>query len=51
MVYLGDEITIGGRVSDREDFEKGCVYTFEVHASNGESTVASGTVSFVVFED
>lgn len=51
MVYLGDEITIGGRASGIENSEEGCVYTFEVHASNGESTVASGTVSFLVFED
>jgi acyl dehydratase len=51
MVYLGDEITIGGRVSGKEDSKEGCVYTFKVHASNGESTVASGTVSFLVFED
>ena len=51
MVYVGDEITIGCRVSEKEDSEKGCVYTFEVHASNGESTVASGTVSFLVFRD
>ena len=51
MVYLGDEITIGGRVSEREDSGKGCVYTFKVYASNRESTVASGTVSFLVFED
>jgi acyl dehydratase len=51
MVYVGDEITVSGRVSEREDFEEGCVYTFEVYASNGESTVASGTVGFLVFED
>ena len=51
MVYLGDEITIGGRVSEREDSKEGLIYTFDVHASNGESTVASGTVSFLVFED
>ena len=50
MVYVGDEITVGGQVSEREDLEEGCVYTFEVYASNGESTVASGTVSFLVFE-
>lgn len=50
MVYVGDEITISGHVSEREDSEEGCVYTFEVYASNGESTVASGTVSFLVFE-
>jgi acyl dehydratase len=51
MVYLGDEITIGGRVSEREDSKEGLLYTFDVHASNGESTIASGTVSFLVFED
>jgi acyl dehydratase len=51
MVYIGDEITIGGHVSEKEDSEEGCVYTFEVHASNGESTVASGTVCFLVFGD
>jgi acyl dehydratase len=51
MVYVGDEITIGGHVSEKEDSEEGCVYTFEVHASNGESTVASGTAGFLVFGD
>lgn len=51
MVYLGDEITIGGHVSEREDSEEGCIYTFEVRASTGESTVASGTVGFLVFGD
>ena len=51
MVYLGDELTIGGHVSGREDAEEGCVYGFEVYASNGESVVASGTVSFQVFGD
>ena len=51
MVYVGDEITIGGHVSGREDAEEGCVYGFEVYASNGESIVASGTVGFLVFGD
>lgn len=50
MVYVGDEVTVGGRVSMREDSEEGCVYTFEVYASNGDSTVASGKVGFLVFE-
>jgi acyl dehydratase len=49
MVYIGDEIAIGGHVSKKEDSEEGCFYTFEVYASNGESTVASGTVGFLVF--
>jgi acyl dehydratase len=51
MVYPGDELSIAGRVSEREDTEDGCEYTFEVYASNGEGTVASGTVGFLVFED
>ncbi len=51
MVYVGDEVTVGGRVSETEDSEEGCVYTFEVYANNGENTVASGTVDFLVFED
>lgn len=51
MVYVGDEITFGGRVSEKENSEEGCIYTFEVHASKGESTVASGTVGFLVFGD
>src|SRR3954463_4556916 len=51
MVHLGDEITIGGHISKKEHSEEGCLYTFEVYASNGESTVASGTVGFLVFEN
>ncbi len=51
MVYPGDELTIGGRVSGREDSEDGCMYTFEVYASNGQSTVTSGTARFLVFGD
>jgi acyl dehydratase len=50
MVYVGDEITVGGRVSEREESEEGCTYTFEVYANNGKNTVASGTVDFLVFE-
>ncbi len=50
MVYVGDEITVGGRVSEREESREGCVYIFEVYANNGENTVASGAVDFLVFE-
>ena len=50
MVYVGDEITVGGHVSEREDSGEGCIYTFEVYANNGENTVALGTVDFLVFE-
>jgi acyl dehydratase len=50
MVRLGDELTVGGHVSGKEDSEEGRIYTFEVYASNGESTVASGTVNFLVYD-
>jgi acyl dehydratase len=51
MVYVGDEITVGGRLSEREESREGCLYTFEVYANSGENTVASGTVDFLVFGD
>ena len=51
MVYLGDELTVGGRVTGAEETAEGCLYTFDVHAKKGEDTVASGTVGFLVFGD
>lgn len=51
MVYLGDELTIGGRVTGVEKTTEGRLYTFDVHAKKEEDAVASGTVSFLVFED
>jgi acyl dehydratase len=51
MVRVGDEVTIGGSATGKEDSEEGYLYTFEVHASKGEDTVASGTVGFLVYED
>jgi acyl dehydratase len=49
MVFLGDELSIGGRVLDAVDYDEGSLYTFEVSARKGEDVVASGTVGFVVF--
>lgn len=49
MVFLGDELSIGGRVLDAVDYDEGSFYTFEVSARRGEDVVASGTVGFVVF--
>ena len=49
MVFLGDELSIGGRVLDAVDYDEGSPYTFEVSARKGEDVVASGTVGFVVF--
>jgi acyl dehydratase len=50
MVYLGDEITVGGRATGAEEITEGRLYGFEIHARKGDGVVASGTASFVVFE-
>ncbi|CAN5264241.1 dihydroxy-acid dehydratase [soil metagenome] len=50
MVFLGDELSIGGRVIEAEDNGEGHLYTFEVFARRGEDVVASGAVGFLVFE-
>ncbi len=49
MVRVGDEVTVGGSATGKEDSEEGCLYTFAVHASKGEYAVASGTVGFLVY--
>ena len=51
MVYVGDELTVGGRATGAEDTDEGCLYNFEVYANRGEETVASGRVGFLVFKD
>ena len=50
MVYLGDELSVGGSATGAVETAEGRLYDFEVHARKGEDVVASGTVSFVVFE-
>ena len=50
MVYLGDEISVGGNATGAVETAEGRLYDFEVHARKGEDEVASGTASFVVFE-
>lgn len=51
MVYPGDEIVVGGSVTGVKDTEEGCLYAFDVYASKGEDTVASGTVSLLIFRE
>ena len=51
MVYVGDELTVGGRATGTEDTDEGRLYDFEVYANRGEETIASGTAGFLVFED
>jgi acyl dehydratase len=51
MVFLGDVLRVGGRVSGVEETNEGRLYAFEVYAWRGEDTVASGEVGFLVYED
>ena len=49
MVFVGDELAIGGRVTGSEETEEGRLHAFEVYARRGADTVASGTISFLVY--
>ena len=49
MVFLGDVLRVGGRVTGTEETDEGLLYTFEVHAKRDEDTVASGEVGFLVY--
>ena len=51
MVFLGDVLRVGGRVSGAEETKEGRLYTFDVYALRDEDTVASGEVGFLVYED
>ena len=51
MVFLGDVLRVGGRVSGLEETSEGRLYTFEVYARRDEDTVASGELGFLVHID
>jgi acyl dehydratase len=51
MVFLGDVLRVGGRVTGAQETDEGLLYTFEVHARRDEDTVASGEVGFLVYVD
>ena len=48
MVFLGDTLRVGGRVTEVQETDEGRLHTFEVYARRGEDTVASGEVGFLV---
>lgn len=52
MVFVGDVLTVGGRVLGAESSEQGDLYAFDVVARNqrGEP-VAAGKVEFFVYRD
>jgi acyl dehydratase len=49
MVFVGDELAIGGRVTGSEETEEGRLHVFEVYARRGSDTVASGVLGFLVY--
>ena len=52
MVYVGDVLEIGGRVTGVEETEEGRLYAFDVFSRRGEDdVVASGIVGFLVYGD
>ena len=48
MVFLGDRLRVGGRVTDVDRTIEGRLYTFEVYARRNGDTVTSGEVEFLV---
>jgi acyl dehydratase len=48
MVFVGDELRVGGTVSGVEETKNGRVFSFDVDVRRGEDIVASGSVEFVV---
>ena len=51
MVFLGDMLRVGGRITGVKQTEEGFLYTFEVHARREEDTVASGEIGFLIYRD
>ena len=48
MVFLGDGLRVGGRVTAVDETQRGRLYAFEVYARRDEDTVASGEVEFLI---
>lgn len=49
MVFIGDELVVGGRAVGSETMRDGTLYTFEVYAKRGEDVVAAGEAGFLVY--
>ena len=50
MVYVGDVLEVGGRVTGVEETEEGRLYAFDVFSRRGEAdVVAAGAVGFLIY--
>lgn len=50
MVFIGDELRVGGRIVGVEEAREGKLYSCEAYARRREDTVASGEVGFLAYE-
>ncbi|MDQ0340809.1 acyl dehydratase [Caldalkalibacillus uzonensis] len=51
MIFVGDTITVSGKVIEKEEKEQGDVYTFDVQARNQKgASVASGWAKFICYK-
>ncbi len=48
MVFVGDELRVGGEVSGIEEAEQGRLFSFDAYVRRREDIVASGSVVFAV---
>jgi acyl dehydratase len=52
MVFVGDALTIGGKVIETRSAEEGDLVSFDVFAKNQkEQVVAKGSVDFLIFKE
>ncbi|MDQ0340900.1 acyl dehydratase [Caldalkalibacillus uzonensis] len=51
MVFVGDTITVGGEVKEKEETDQGDVYIFDIYARNQEGKdVATGQAKFLWYK-
>ena len=48
LVFVGDELRVGGQATGTQTTEEGELYTFDVYARKNEKTVATGTAGFLL---
>ncbi|MGB3680911.1 MAG: MaoC/PaaZ C-terminal domain-containing protein [Rubrobacteraceae bacterium] len=49
MVFLGDELFVGGEATGIEELEEGLLYNFEVYAKKEQGIVVAGEAGFLMY--
>ena len=50
LVFVGDELRVGGWMTGAETTDEGRLCSFEVYARKGEETITTATAGFLVYE-